>query len=192
MGDQVASWFGSDDPARHRGQGGPGAQHHRGRGPKGYSRSDERIREDVSDRLTDDPYIDASEIEVSVSNREVTLSGSVDSREARRRAEDIAESVGGVTHVQNNLRVGQGTSGGTASTMGLGTTGGATGTGTGGGGAASGGTTGAGSQSAASQGVTTPPMGESITAMNSSDANRIAQGSFGPSGDMTGTGSDRK
>jgi osmotically-inducible protein OsmY len=190
MGDQVASWFGSDDPARHRGQGGPQAQHHRGRGPKGYSRSDERIREDVSDRLTDDPYIDASEIEVSVSNREVTLSGSVDSREARRRAEDIAESVGGVTHVQNNLRVGQGTSGGTASTMGLGTTGGATGTG--GGGAASGGTTGAGSQSAASQGVTMPPMGESITAMNSSDANRIAQGSFGPSGDTTGTGSDRK
>ena len=95
VGDQVASWFGgSDDPARHRGQGGPGAQHHRGRGPKGYSRSDERIREDVSDRLTDDPYIDASDIEVSVSNREVTLSGAVDSREARRRAEDIAESVG--------------------------------------------------------------------------------------------------
>ena len=50
---------------------------------------------------------------MTVTNREVALSGTVDSREAKRRAEDIAESVGGVTHVQNNLRVGQGLSGGT-------------------------------------------------------------------------------
>jgi hypothetical protein len=42
---------------------------------------------------------------VEVSGREVTLSGQVDSRMAKRRAEDIAESVSGVTHVQNNLRV---------------------------------------------------------------------------------------
>ena len=43
-------------------RGGP----HRGRGPKGYTRSDERIREDVNDRLSDDPFVDASEIEVMV------------------------------------------------------------------------------------------------------------------------------
>jgi anti-sigma factor RsiW len=49
--------------------------------------------------------VDASEIEVSVSDREVTLSGMVDSRDAKRRAEDCAESVSGVMHVQNNLRV---------------------------------------------------------------------------------------
>ena len=39
---------------------------HRGRGPKGYSRSDDRIREDVSDRLSDDHMIDASDIEIEV------------------------------------------------------------------------------------------------------------------------------
>lgn len=78
---------------------------HRGRGPKGYARSDDRIRDDVSDRLTDDPYVDASDIEVLVSGGEVTLSGTVPIRDWKRRAEDIAESVGGVRHVQNNLRV---------------------------------------------------------------------------------------
>lgn len=78
---------------------------HSGRGPKGYTRSDDRIREDVCDRLSDDPHIDASEIEVKISNGEITLTGSVDSREAKRMAEDCAESVPGVRHVQNNLRV---------------------------------------------------------------------------------------
>jgi hypothetical protein len=82
-------------------------EHHRGRGPKGYQRSDERIREDVNDRLTDDPHIDASEIEVTVSNREVTLSGTVNSRFEKRHAEDLAETISGVTHVQNNLRIQQ-------------------------------------------------------------------------------------
>jgi hypothetical protein len=69
---------------------------HRGRGPCGYKRSDDRIREDVNDRLTDDPWIDASDIEVSVSSAEVTLDGTVNNRSDKRRAEDIAESVSGV------------------------------------------------------------------------------------------------
>lgn len=103
-GDEVASWFG-DDEAEHRRRL---DARHEGRGPKGYRRSDDRIREDVSDRLTDDPYIDASDIEIQVANAEVTLSGSVDSRNARRRAEDLSERVSGVTHVQNNLRVASG------------------------------------------------------------------------------------
>lgn len=80
-------------------------QSHRGRGPKNYQRSDERIREDVSDRLTDDHDVDASDIDVSVSDREVTLSGQVDSKQAKRRAEDCADSCSGVEHVQNNLRI---------------------------------------------------------------------------------------
>ncbi|MFC3287370.1 BON domain-containing protein, partial [Paracoccus aerius] len=78
---------------------------HSGRGPRNYSRSDDRIREDVSDRLSDDRHIDASDIEVSVSGGEVTLDGTVDSRSAKRHAEDLAESCSGVKHVQNNLRV---------------------------------------------------------------------------------------
>ena len=96
--DEVASWFGDRDAAQRR------EQDYRGRGPKGYRRSDDRIREDVNDRLSDDPYIDASDVDVTVSNGEVTLGGTVDSRHARRRAEDIAESISGVSHVQNNLR----------------------------------------------------------------------------------------
>jgi osmotically-inducible protein OsmY len=78
---------------------------HRGKGPKNYRRSDERIREEVLDKLTDDPYVDASEIEVAVEGSEVTLMGLVDERTAKRRAEDIVESVTGVKHVENRLKV---------------------------------------------------------------------------------------
>lgn len=78
---------------------------HRGRGPKDYVRSDDRIREDVCDCLTDDPHIDATDVEVLVRGGEVTLSGRIDSRTARRHAEDLAERAIGVKHVQNNLRV---------------------------------------------------------------------------------------
>jgi osmotically-inducible protein OsmY len=107
-GDEVRSWFGDEDADRRRDRDMRRTeQHHRGRGPKGYQRSDERIREDVNDRLTDDPHIDASDIEVAVSGREVTLTGTVNSRFEKRHAEDLAESVSGVTHVQNNLRVQQ-------------------------------------------------------------------------------------
>jgi hypothetical protein len=77
----------------------------RGRGPKGYRRSDERIREDIAEYLTEDPYIDASNMEVEVQDGEVTLSGTVPDRWSRRSAEDLAECVSGVRHVQNNLRI---------------------------------------------------------------------------------------
>jgi hypothetical protein len=80
---------------------------HRGKGPRGYQRADERIQEDVNDRLSDDPYLDASEIEVSVNSSEVTLTGEVASRADKRRAEDCVGRVSGVTNVQNNLRVRQ-------------------------------------------------------------------------------------
>lgn len=101
--DEVSSWFGDEDAERRRRR--DQERGHYGKGPRGYSRSDDRIREDVNDRLTDDWQIDASEIEVTVSNAEVTLNGTVTSREEKRRAEDIAENVSGVRHVQNNLRL---------------------------------------------------------------------------------------
>jgi osmotically-inducible protein OsmY len=82
-----------------------GEGRHRGVGPKGYVRSDERIRELVCDDLMDDPWLDASHIEVAVKDGEVTLSGTVEDRDAKRWAEDVAEHTGGVKHVQNNLRV---------------------------------------------------------------------------------------
>lgn len=98
--DEVASWFGDADAERRR-----EADQHRGHGPKGYTRSADRIREDVCDRLADDVLVDAREIDITVNNGEVTLSGTVPSRNQRRRAEAIAESVSGVVHVQNNTRV---------------------------------------------------------------------------------------
>ena len=76
-----------------------------GLGPRNYVRSDERIREDVCRALTEDWSVDASNVDVTVSNREVTLKGTVPSRDQRRRAEDCAEQVPGVSHVQNNMRV---------------------------------------------------------------------------------------
>jgi osmotically-inducible protein OsmY len=78
-----------------------------GRGPKGYQRADERIREDVCERLTHHSDVDASEIEIKVSNGEVTLTGSVDDRNAKRVAEEIAEQVSGVRDVHNQIRVQQ-------------------------------------------------------------------------------------
>ncbi|MET0339954.1 MAG: BON domain-containing protein [Polyangiales bacterium] len=75
------------------------------RGPKNYKRSDERIREDVSDRLGTSDRLDPSEIEVTVSSGEVTLTGSVQSRGEKYLAEEIADDVSGVNEVNNQLRV---------------------------------------------------------------------------------------
>jgi hypothetical protein len=76
-----------------------------GRGPKGYVRTDDRIREDVCDRLSWHDEVDATEISVSVSSGEVTLEGSVETRHMKRLAEDIAEDVPGVNDVHNRVRV---------------------------------------------------------------------------------------
>lgn len=106
-GDEVASWFGDEDARRRR------EQDYRGVGPRGYQRTDARISEDVCDRLSDDPVIDASGIDVAVEGGEVTLNGEVPSRQAKRAAEDCAERVSGVSHVQNNLRIKTTTTGST-------------------------------------------------------------------------------
>jgi osmotically-inducible protein OsmY len=105
--DEVASWFGDDaaDRRRDRDQHPRRQGGHRGRGPRGYRRSDERILDEVHRVLRDDDELDASDIEVRVSDGEVTLDGTVASRFAKRRAEDCTDDVTGVDHVQNNLRV---------------------------------------------------------------------------------------
>ncbi len=76
-----------------------------GRGPRGWHRSDERILEDINERLTEHPDIDASDIEVRVENGEVTLTGMVESRQVKHMAEDVAEEVLGVRDVHNQLRL---------------------------------------------------------------------------------------
>jgi osmotically-inducible protein OsmY len=78
------------------------------------SGDDRRIQGDVSERLTAELPDDAAQTQVNVTHGEVTLAGTVDTSEARRRAENIAESTAGVVSVMNDLRVRQ--PGGTGAT----------------------------------------------------------------------------
>jgi hypothetical protein len=80
---------------------------HRGKGPRSYQRSDQRMEEDINDLLTEDPYIDASEVEVKVEKGEVVLSGVVENKHIKRRVEDLVEQVSGVKHIENRLRPGR-------------------------------------------------------------------------------------
>jgi hypothetical protein len=88
-----------------------------GKGPKGYTRSDERIKEDVCDLLSRHHEIDASEIEVSVKDGDVMLDGQVRDRRTKRLAEDVIDDIHGVKEVLNRLRVARGT----GSSIGIGT-----------------------------------------------------------------------
>jgi hypothetical protein len=77
---------------------------HRGKGPKNYARSDERIRDDVCERLQE-ADLDVGEIDVHVHDSEVTLDGVVNDRFTKRAAEDIAFTVRGVRDCHNRLRL---------------------------------------------------------------------------------------
>lgn len=94
--------YGQYGQSQDRTQAGRGA---RGLGPKGYRRSDERLQEDICERLTDDWQIDASDISVRVADGVVTLEGSVPERRVKHRVEDLIESCGGVTEIRNQLTV---------------------------------------------------------------------------------------
>lgn len=78
---------------------------HMGKGPKGYTRSDERIREEVCETLSRHGEIDASHIEVEVENGEVTLTGTVDERRTKRLIEECVEELSGVREVNNRIRL---------------------------------------------------------------------------------------
>jgi hypothetical protein len=101
LGQRIKGWF----------------QGHRGKGPMGYARSDERIRETVCEALSDDDRVDASNIEVTVKNGEVILTGTVEDRQSKRMAEDCVENLSGVKDVQNQIRVVQPTMSSSQSTM---------------------------------------------------------------------------
>lgn len=71
------------------------------------SRHDQRIREDVLDRLALNLEVDANDIEVVVAGGEVTLKGSVLTRHMKYVAHDTAEAVPGVQELHNWLHVRQ-------------------------------------------------------------------------------------
>jgi osmotically-inducible protein OsmY len=76
-----------------------------GRGPKGYKRSDERLREDISERLMQSDTIDSSEVTVEVVEGRVTLQGTVPDRYMKHAIEDVADSCPGIQDVDNRIRV---------------------------------------------------------------------------------------
>lgn len=83
-------WEGSEEEASYR-----------GKGPA--QRTDDQIKTAIEDILTEDPWLDASGMQVSVQQGIVTLAGTVPSRAAKRRAEDLADTIRGVRDVQNTL-----------------------------------------------------------------------------------------
>jgi hypothetical protein len=76
----------------------------RGFGPRTYRKSDVRLHEDVCEALTEDAQLDASNIEVQVADGVVTLTGTVNSSEARRHAEEIAAHCVGAIDVRNRIK----------------------------------------------------------------------------------------
>ncbi|MFA8357080.1 BON domain-containing protein [Burkholderia ubonensis] len=92
---------GAPDPSRF---GGPGGQRRR-QGPKGYTRSDERIRESVCERLASALEIDVSDVSVEVRDGRVELDGTVPARWMKHRIEDIADACMCVRDVENRVRV---------------------------------------------------------------------------------------
>lgn len=96
---------------QYGGGGNPQGRSYRGMGPRGYMRSDERLCEDINERLTDDDHIDASEISVDVKDGVVTLSGEVEQRRLKHRIEDMVERCHGVQDIRNEIRVKRGNEG---------------------------------------------------------------------------------
>ena len=78
---------------------------HYGKGPKGYKRSDERIREEVCEAISRQGFIDASDVEVTVDGGIVRLAGTVASRSDKRGIELIADRIHGVEEVRNEIRL---------------------------------------------------------------------------------------
>ncbi|MCD0504438.1 BON domain-containing protein [Bordetella petrii] len=72
--------------------------------PKGYVRSDERVREDLCERLSRSG-LDVSDVSVDVSDSTVTLEGTVPNRRTKHAIEDCADDCLGVSDIQNRIRV---------------------------------------------------------------------------------------
>jgi osmotically-inducible protein OsmY len=86
--------------------GSTGFRSYRGVGPRGYTRPDDRIREDINESLTEADDLDASGITVAVANGVATLGGTVAQRWMKHRAEDVADGCSGVRDVRNDIQVG--------------------------------------------------------------------------------------
>lgn len=75
-----------------------------GKAPKNYTRSDDRLREDVCESLARSGH-DWSDVDVQVTNGEVTLTGTVSDRSEKLHAEHLADRVRGVNEVTNQIKI---------------------------------------------------------------------------------------
>lgn len=75
----------------------------KGKGLRSYRPDDACILERINERLCDHPYLDASDMEVAVENDVVFLTGTVNSREDKRLAEEIAEEITGVEMLRTDF-----------------------------------------------------------------------------------------
>lgn len=91
--------------ARELRSGPPGTSDFRGKGPKNYTRSDEKIKDDVSEALYRNTHVDATRIEVHVSKGIVTLKGFVSDRKQKKEAERAIDYCAGVVDVFNEIHV---------------------------------------------------------------------------------------
>ncbi|MDQ0142291.1 BON domain-containing protein [Cupriavidus necator] len=107
-------WYGGPAGARYGGAGHYGADDwdtpayrgsSRGGGPKNYRRGDDRIHDEVCDRLAHAHELDVSEVTVHVQDGLVTLEGHVGDRRSKYDIEEIAERVFGVQDVVNHIHV---------------------------------------------------------------------------------------
>ncbi|MDB4975237.1 MAG: hypothetical protein JWN48_3578 [Myxococcaceae bacterium] len=98
-GGRPGRFFGSSSSAQQ-----PGRGRFYGRMPQGYSRSDERIREDICDQLSHG-HIDPSEISVKVESGVVTLEGFASNRAEKFHIEEVADAVLGVKDIDNRVRI---------------------------------------------------------------------------------------
>jgi osmotically-inducible protein OsmY len=198
-GTQRGQWQNQGGQWGQAGQSGGG---YAGRGPKGYRRSDDRIREEISDQFMENDQLDASEIEVQVSDGVVTLTGTVDDRQAKRLAEDMAERASGVRDVMNHLKVDNESSmraSGGSSTRGDGRDqAGTTGTGSSGsrtsGSRSSGSSTGSRSRSGTSSGTGSRSSSRTTAGSQSSRSGTgqpVGAGTGGATDGATGNGSNR-
>jgi hypothetical protein len=96
---------GANQYDRIRGTWGTKRGEHYGKGPRNWRRSDEQLREEVCKVLTQDPHVDATDIDVTVEDGLVLLAGWVDSRQEKREAEDCLEHVLGIRDVRNELHL---------------------------------------------------------------------------------------
>lgn len=86
-------------PARDVGTG------NRRRMARAYRRTDERVRDDVCERLSHSNAVDPANVTVEVHDGIVTLDGTVPRRSMRYALEDITARCMGVIDVDNRVRV---------------------------------------------------------------------------------------